>query len=179
MTIGDLSRRMFAVCVPSAFTARSQSRPKRLTEEDEWRDAYHLTAAVHSDKPTAGFVPDAQTAERIADAVASALYGEQQAGSERPYRARLGGNVWTVLGTHHPPLALGGNSILQTSKIDGRIIFVHHTEYLDSRPSRVSQHGLRRTLTVIRGSATLMLGGMSSIQGRRSADEPVVSETFS
>ena len=128
MSIGNLSRRVFALCVPSVFTAWTQSRPKRLTEEDEWRDAYRRTAAVRSDKPAAGFVPDAEMAKRIAETVAGARYGEEEARRERPYRARLKGNVWTVLGTHHPPLSLGGNSIIQISKIDGRIIFAHHTE---------------------------------------------------
>lgn len=128
MIIGKLSRRVFALCVPGVFTAWSQSKPKRLTEEDEWRDAYHLTTAVRSDKPTGGFVPDAETAQRIAEAVAGALYGQEEARREQPYRARLRGNIWTVLGTHNPPLALGGNAILQISKIDGRVLFAHHTE---------------------------------------------------
>jgi hypothetical protein len=128
MAIGNFSRALIALCVVSVLAAWSQSEPKRLTEEDEWRDANRLMTAVHSVKPSSGFVADAKTAQHIAEAVAAPLYGEEEAHKERPYRARLQGNVWTVLGTHNPPLALGGDTIIQISKIDGRIIFAHHKE---------------------------------------------------
>jgi hypothetical protein len=117
----------FTSMLLSAFTAWSQSKPKRLTEEDEWTDAYGLAKRLRSDHPKAGFVPNAEVATRLAEAVATGLYGEERAKHEQPYRARLQGNVWTVIGTL-PPLALGGVAIIQISKEDGRILFAHHTQ---------------------------------------------------
>jgi hypothetical protein len=121
------ARRTFGSILLGALAARGQSRPKRLTEEDEWTDAYELSKRARSDHPKDGIVPNADTAKRIAEAVASGLYSQETATHERPFRARLRGNVWTVMGTL-PPLALGGVAIIQISKDDGRILFAHHTQ---------------------------------------------------
>ena len=72
-------------------------------------------------------MPNAEIAKRIGEAVASSLYGEETAVHERPYRARLRGNVWTVMGSL-PSTALGGVAIIQISKEDGRVLFAHHTQ---------------------------------------------------
>jgi hypothetical protein len=117
----------FTSMLLSAFAAPGQSRPKRLSEEDEWTDAYGLAKRLRSDHPKAGFVPSAEVATRLAQAVAAGLYGEESVKHEQPYRARLQGNVWTVMGTL-PPLALGGVAIIQISKEDGRVLFAHHTQ---------------------------------------------------
>src|SRR5581483_11440682 len=109
--------RAFTSMLFSAFTAWSQAKPKRLTEEDEWTDAYGLAKRLRSDHPKAGFVPNAEVATRLAEAIAAGLYGDDRAKREQPYRARLQGNVWTVMGTL-PPLALGGVAIIQISKDD-------------------------------------------------------------
>ena len=52
----------------------------------------------HSYIPPNGFVPDSITAERIAMAVWSAIYGESQIRGEAPYHARLRDSIWTVEG---------------------------------------------------------------------------------
>ena len=79
-------------------------------------------------------VPDKQTAVRIAEAVLIPVYGEQQIASERPFKARLKGDVWTVEGTLHCPDGNGGvttncdggTAVVKISKIDGRIISMIH-----------------------------------------------------
>jgi hypothetical protein len=122
-----IARRAFATGLLTLVKGICQTRPKRLTEEDEWQDAYQL-AKLGSPRPKGGFVPDAETAKRIAEAVARSQYGEDVASGERPFRARLRGETWTVLGTMNPPGILGGVAIIQIAKLDGRILFATHTE---------------------------------------------------
>ena len=50
-------------------------------------------------RPRVGFVPDEKPAVRVAEAVLSAIYGEEQMQSERPLSAHLQGGVWTVTGS--------------------------------------------------------------------------------
>jgi len=57
------------------------------------------TNKSHGYKPTDGFVPDSQTAVKIAEAVLIPVYGEKQIRSEEPFTAELKGAVWTVGGT--------------------------------------------------------------------------------
>src|ERR1041385_4695620 len=86
-------------------------------------------------KPKAGFVPDAATAIKIAEAVLVPVYGEKQIVSERPFRALLKGNVWFVEGTLHcsestekkdDEFCDGGVAAVQVSKVDGRILHMIH-----------------------------------------------------
>lgn len=83
---------------------------------------------MKSERPGKGFVPDEGTAARIGDAVATARYGEEMISKERPFRARLYGNTWVVIGTLHPEGALGGTAVVKISKYDGRILFLVHQQ---------------------------------------------------
>jgi hypothetical protein len=47
-----------------------------------------------------GFVPDAATAIRVAEAILLPIYGEEKVLSERPFRASLGAGVWTIQGRY-------------------------------------------------------------------------------
>jgi hypothetical protein len=49
--------------------------------------------------PKAGFVPDALTAETIADAVLAPVYGYRELRHEKPYKINLVHDVWIVEGT--------------------------------------------------------------------------------
>jgi len=82
----------------------------------------------HSYKPEKGFVPDQATAAAIAEAVWLPIYGKQTLDKERPFRATLKGDVWTVTGTVHwkNKQDKGGVAIAEISRIDGRIIRVSH-----------------------------------------------------
>lgn len=96
----------------------SQTTAPRPTLEDTLR-------GVKSYKPKQGFVPDAVTATRIAEAVLIPIYGESQIASQRPFKATLRGDIWTVSGTLDPNF-VGGAAIVRLSKSDGRILFVTH-----------------------------------------------------
>lgn len=95
---------------------------------DEW-EALDLSAqfpSAESDSPADGFAPDERTAILIGEAVAAALYGDEQVASERPFKARLKDEIWTVKGTLKPPGAYGGTAVIQISKSDGKILFAIH-----------------------------------------------------
>jgi hypothetical protein len=76
-------------------------------------------------RPKEGFVPNEQTAVRIAEAVLIPIYGEENVRSERPFKAVLANGVWTVRG-HLPPNMLGGSAVVRLAKADGQILFVIH-----------------------------------------------------
>ncbi|HEX3694516.1 MAG TPA: NTF2 fold immunity protein [Polyangia bacterium] len=77
--------------------------------------------------PEKGFVPDSATAIRIAVAVWIPLYGEKLIAGEKPYRATLRGDTWTVTGSI-PDGFEGGAAIAELSKRDGRILRVIHEQ---------------------------------------------------
>ncbi len=77
--------------------------------------------------PEKGFVPDSQTAIRIAEAVWIPIYGEKLISKEKPFNAVLRGDTWIVSGTL-PPQVDGGTAIAEISKRDGRIVRVIHEQ---------------------------------------------------
>jgi hypothetical protein len=76
--------------------------------------------------PAAGFVPNAETAIRIAEAVWVPIYGEKLIASEKPFKATLRDDVWIVTGADLPEGSLGGVAEAHISKRDGRILRVVH-----------------------------------------------------
>ncbi len=87
-------------------------------------------------RPKSGYVPDAKTAVRIAEAVLIPVYGEKKVESERPFTAKLQDNVWTVSGTLHcsdgkggtTTLCVGGVAQVRIAKDDARILLMGHTK---------------------------------------------------
>lgn len=120
-------RMLISFSVVSAVSGQGPRPRSGSREEDEWAWVFDwLSRPKKSEQPKKGFVPDEMTAAAIGEAVARGLYGES-AVRERPFRARLRGGVWTVMGTLNPPGRLGGVAIVQIGKTDGRILFVAHT----------------------------------------------------
>ena len=79
--------------------------------------------------PAGGFIPNAETAERVAEAILVPVYGSKTVDEEKPFHAELSGDTWTVRGTFKRPwltLRVGGVAIIQIDKTDGRIISVTH-----------------------------------------------------
>jgi hypothetical protein len=80
---------------------------------------------------SAAYVPDAVTAAKIAEAVLIPVYGEQKIASERPFTAKLDGDVWTVDGTLYCEdgkigTCAGGAARVKLSRKDARILFMIH-----------------------------------------------------
>jgi hypothetical protein len=93
--------------------------------------AYSQTGQAPSFRPKEGFVPNAETAVRVGEAVLMPVYGEKTIVGERPFKATLQGDVWTVEGTLHcdgPPGAtcVGGTAVVKISKTSGQILFMLH-----------------------------------------------------
>jgi hypothetical protein len=91
---------------------------------------YPQTQPGPSFTPKDGFVPNAETAVKIAEAVLTPVYGEKQILAERPFQAALAGDVWTVGGTLHcaTPNARcnGGTAEVLISKSSGQILHMIH-----------------------------------------------------
>jgi hypothetical protein len=75
--------------------------------------------------PEKGFVPNATTAVRIAEAVLGPIYGDEHIAQEEPFTATLKDGTWTVQG-HLPAEYKGGVACVEISKSDGRILYVMH-----------------------------------------------------
>jgi hypothetical protein len=75
--------------------------------------------------PKDGFVPNAQTAIAIAEAVLIPIYGRRHIHSERPFTASLKDGIWTVGGSL-PSGYAGGVAVVELAKQDARIIRVVH-----------------------------------------------------
>jgi hypothetical protein len=82
----------------------------------------------HSLKPKDGFVPNAATAVKVAEAVLIPIYGQAQINQERPFKAELTGDVWRIAGTLNcgTPECEGGTAVVKISKTTGEILFVTH-----------------------------------------------------
>jgi len=79
--------------------------------------------------PKNGFVPNAETAVKIAEAVLIPVYGEEKILSERPFKAALQEDVWTVEGTLHcgeGKRCNGGTAVVKISKSTGQILHMIH-----------------------------------------------------
>jgi hypothetical protein len=106
-------------------TQQASQQPMDKWEALDW-SLKNAQPAYKTIRRKNGFVPDEPTAVIIGEAVARAQYGEKQISEEKPFEARLRGDVWTVVGTLHPQGALGGTAVIQLSKTDGRILFMTH-----------------------------------------------------
>ena len=80
---------------------------------------------VASYVPAEGFVPDAETAVKIAQAVLEPIYGVEEIRRQLPLEAVLHNEVWIVQGSV-PTGTRGGVAYAEIAKRDGRIIRVTH-----------------------------------------------------
>lgn len=86
---------------------------------------YAAEAPKHNYKPAAGYVPDEETAIKIAVAVWIPIYGKEQIGNEKPYTAILKNGTWYVSGSL-PKGWVGGVAEAEINKEDGKIIRISH-----------------------------------------------------
>jgi hypothetical protein len=75
--------------------------------------------------PPDGFVPDAETAEKMAEVLLTRMYGDYQIELEMPLRATLNDNVWIVRGSA-ARIQLGGVAEMHIKKSDARIVYFKH-----------------------------------------------------
>ncbi len=81
-------------------------------------------------KPQQGYVPDEETAIKIAVAVWIPIYGKEIIEKEKPYIATLKNGVWYVTGSLPKAKAservVGGVAEAEINKDDGKIIRISH-----------------------------------------------------
>ena len=76
--------------------------------------------------PPNGFVPDSKTALKVADAILTAVYGEQEIAKEQPLKVALvDKELWMVWGTLDKRY-LGGTAVVKVSKKTGTVVFLSH-----------------------------------------------------
>lgn len=80
--------------------------------------------------PKEGFVPDAVTAIRIAEAILLPIYGNEAIARQQPLTASLLSGVWHIRGTlardARGKRAKGGVAYIELAKDDGRILLLTH-----------------------------------------------------
>ena len=77
--------------------------------------------------PAVGFVPTADVAKKIAEAVWAPIYGKEHIEEEKPFQAVLTNNeVWVVQGSLPKRFDMGGTAYIEINKRDGRILKVTH-----------------------------------------------------
>jgi hypothetical protein len=107
-------------------SGRAQEPQRQRESMDIWKAMEISLKGAKSMHPKGGFVPDESTAVKIGEVAAIAQYGEGMISQERPFRARLYGDTWLVIGTLHPEGADGGTAVVKVNKSDGRILFMTH-----------------------------------------------------
>jgi hypothetical protein len=78
----------------------------------------------HNFRPDVGYVPNAETAMKIAEAVWIPIYGIGVL-EKRPLRVRLVDEVWVVEGSVQKPMP-GGVPLANISKRTGEILRISH-----------------------------------------------------
>jgi len=104
--------------------------PKSQTQTINENATQKIVNGKLSYKPKNGYVPNAETAKSIAEAIWLPIYGDKVL-HEKPYTASLSAdNVWTVTGTLPkmtlPKMTFGVVAEIDISKSDGTILRVIH-----------------------------------------------------
>jgi hypothetical protein len=89
---------------------------------------YSQTPQKVSVRPKSGFVPNEETAVKIAEVVLVPVYGAKTIRDEEPFKARREGDVWRVEGSLNcgAPHCFGGTAVVRISKSSGEILFMAH-----------------------------------------------------
>jgi hypothetical protein len=114
-----------SVISPTPVTSPSRPVDKRVPSTEEWDKEAEQYVPKGGYKPEKGYVPDAQTAIKVAEAVLAPIYGEEQIKNERPFRATLKNGIWIVTGTL-PENMDGGTAVVSISKDTGCVLGVTH-----------------------------------------------------
>ena len=91
-------------------------------------DNFNNTKVIHNsnniEKQTMNYVPDKETAKKIAEAIWLPIYGERIY-NQKPYVVSLANNIWIVKGTI-PEGRRGGVAYIKIRKTDCKILKVIH-----------------------------------------------------
>jgi len=110
---------------PTPVASSSTKVEERIPSTEEWDRIAEQYAPKGGYKSEKGYVPDAQTAIKIAEAILAPIYGEENIQNERPFRASLKNGVWVVTGTL-PKNEKGGSAVAGISKDTGCVLGMTH-----------------------------------------------------
>ncbi|MFT4112478.1 NTF2 fold immunity protein [Silvibacterium sp.] len=98
--------------------------------DDDWIEYdRRLAEHAHLSIPASGLIPDQATAAAVAAAIAVPIWGKDVVSAELPLKARLKGNVWTVIGDPHLHGGeTGGELIIQLDRRTGAVLSFLHTQ---------------------------------------------------
>jgi hypothetical protein len=105
------------------FTGSAQTpTPTSSPTQDQHTDAL---SDYQVPLPKEGFVPDKETAIKIAEVVLFRLYTEPEIIWQRPYRVKLENDVWFISGTM-PHDMMGSVFKIAISKQTGAVLHLEH-----------------------------------------------------
>ena len=85
-------------------------------------------ASADSPLPEKGVLTTAESAIKVAETILVNVYGEKVL-EQRPFKAKLEGDVWKIVGTFHCPQGVGckgGVARIEINKKDGKVKNVIH-----------------------------------------------------
>ena len=116
------------LAVPCWFVHELVFRPREIQREEEAAkkvaEGANMVTTIRT-LPKYGYVADSERAIMIALEVWEPIYGKDHIAEEKPYRAQLLNDVWTVEGSL-PDGWNGGVAIVEIAKVDGEILRVSH-----------------------------------------------------
>jgi hypothetical protein len=119
------TRFVFALIAAMLFAAGNRPAQGPSGDKSE-HGRWYETKWGRSYRPASGFIPDRDTAIRVAKAILIPVYGEKTVDSEEPLSVALDGDVWTVKGAVRPYPS--GNAEIKLSKSEGTVLFLSHSQ---------------------------------------------------
>jgi|ERR1700720_2443000 hypothetical protein len=109
------------------LTSKSLSQQSALPSASDDADWYS-TQWGKSYRPKVGVVQNKKTAVSIAEAILIPIYGDKQVQSQKAFRVTLRDNIWLIEGALPDPPEPRGNFVLRLSKINGKVLFITHSQ---------------------------------------------------
>src|SRR3989338_6827297 len=116
----SLINKVFLGVLAFTFVTSLSSMSARCAEGTE-----KFVEGKHSFMPASGFVPNEETAIKIAEAVWLPIYGKEVVDREKPFKATFEGDLWHVEGSL-PEGWKGGVAEIEINKSDGKVLRVTH-----------------------------------------------------
>lgn len=96
-------------------------------EKSDGMAVSNVSCSIQSNPSKDGYIPNEETAIRVAEVIWIPIYGEDDVQEHRPYHAKLkDGKVWVVSGEVYTKK--GGSPFALMQKSDGKILDVYHEE---------------------------------------------------
>ena len=111
---------IFGIALITTFASYESNAEESAPEGMVIKEARVATHKVERD-----YVPNGETAIRIAVAVWEPIYGAEQINKEKPFIAKLKNGVWQVTGSL-PERTKGGVAIAEINMKDGKILRISH-----------------------------------------------------